>query len=422
MDVPSTARGARVERLANGLTVCLLPNRQAPLVTTAVCYGAGTRDEPPGRAGLAHFLEHLMFKGSASYGTGEIDRRTQSLGGSNNAFTTHDATTYYFNLASDRWIEALAIEADRMAGLAFDPAEVDAERKVILEEIAMYQDEPWDALGLEVQAAFFGDHPYGRPVLGWKKDLRRIGPSELAAFHRAYYRPDNAVLVVAGEVDGAALEEVERRFGALARGAAERPALPGRRRPRGPVRVERHKGEVPRLLVSLPAPVAAEPDCPAARLLVVLLAGGRASRLHRALVDEGQLCTSIAVDYAAAAAEASFNLALELLPGVEPAAVEERLFAELAVLRESVPAADEVERARRILLADWVFGHERVQQQALVAAWALALFDLEYPDRQLRAALACQPEDLTRVAAACLAPEREGVIGWALPRRRAKKS
>ena len=110
-----------VERLANGLTVCLLTNRQAPVVTTALWYRAGSRDEPAGQGGVAHFLEHLMFKGSRRYGAGEIDRLTQALGGANNAFTSHDATAYHFNFARDRWHEVLAIEADRMAGLTFDP-------------------------------------------------------------------------------------------------------------------------------------------------------------------------------------------------------------------------------------------------------------------------------------------------------------
>ena len=121
----------RLSRLGNGLTVCLLENRQAPVVTTALAYRAGTRDETPGHGGTAHFLEHMMFKGSARFGPGEIDRRTQALGGSNNAFTSHDSTTYYFSFAADRWTEALAIEADRMASLTLDPRQVASERQVI---------------------------------------------------------------------------------------------------------------------------------------------------------------------------------------------------------------------------------------------------------------------------------------------------
>ena len=161
---PSPA--AERARLANGLEVVLIPNRQAPIVTTVLVYRAGARDEAPGASGAAHFLEHMMFKGAALYGPGEIDRRTQALGGMNNAFTSHDATAYYFAFASDRWREALAIERDRMTSLALDPAEFESERQVILEELAMYRDEPWDALELDVQAELYRGHRYGMPVLG----------------------------------------------------------------------------------------------------------------------------------------------------------------------------------------------------------------------------------------------------------------
>ena len=155
-----------VQRLDNGLEVVVLENDSSPVVTTAMTYRFGARDDPAERAGLAHFLEHMMFKGSAGFAAGEVDRRTRRLGGSNNAFTSHDATTYYFSFGRDRWTEALDIEADRMRGLLLVPEEVEAERAVILEEIAMYQAEPWDGLERAVQERLHRAHPYGRPVLG----------------------------------------------------------------------------------------------------------------------------------------------------------------------------------------------------------------------------------------------------------------
>src|SRR5262249_56148673 len=113
--------GRPTARLANGLTVCVVETRQAPVVPTALAFRAGTRDEPPGHGGVAHFLEHMMFKGSPRYGPGQIDRRTQALGGSNNAYTSHDATVYYFKFSPRVWREALAVEADRMAALTLHP-------------------------------------------------------------------------------------------------------------------------------------------------------------------------------------------------------------------------------------------------------------------------------------------------------------
>ena len=184
------------------------------VVTTAIVFRAGTRDETAGLGGAAHFLEHMMFKGSEHYGPGEVDRRTQALGGSNNAFTAHDVTAYHFSFAADRWTEGLAIEADRMRGLTLDPEEVESERQVIVEEIAMYDDEPWDALELAVLADFYGDHAYGKPVLGTREDLARTGPAELRSFQEHHYRPNRAALVIAGGVDAdEAIARAREAFG-----------------------------------------------------------------------------------------------------------------------------------------------------------------------------------------------------------------
>jgi len=406
----------RLERLANGLTVCLVENRQAPIVTSALFYRAGTRDEPAGHGGVAHFLEHMMFKGSARYGPGEIDRRTQALGGVNNAFTSHDATGYYFNFAADRWTEALAIEADRMANLTLDPEQVASERQVILEEIAMYDSEPWDALETEVQAHLFPSHPYGRPVLGTREELIATGGEELASFHGSLYRPDNGILVLAGDLGPEAMDEVESAMGWLPPGARPRQEIPPPVSPTSLVRIERRKGEMARILLTMPAPAGSHPDHPALKLLVTVLAGGRASRLHRAMVDEGQLCAWVSADLTESLDASQVTIAAEVVPGVEPARVEAEI---LRLLEETVsapPGADELERARQITTADWVFGHERVHQQALSAGLALAVFDLGHLDRHLRLLLETGAERVHEVASRYLRPERGGVLGWSLPR------
>lgn len=409
---------ARLEQLENGLAVCLLRNPQAPIVTCALWYRAGTRDEGAAEGGVAHFLEHMMFKGSRAYGPGEIDRRTQALGGSNNAFTSHDATAYYFNFARNRWTEALAIEADRMSGLTLDPGEVARERQVILEEITMYEDEPWDALELEVQRTLFGEHPYGRPVLGTKQSLRDCDSEVLAAFHSHFYTPDNAVLVVAGDLPESSLDEVSRTLGAVPRSARPRPPVPPASASAGWQRVERRAGEVPRLLVTLPAPPASHEDHAALRMLVTLLATGRASRLQERLVDEEHLCLWISGSLNESPVSGQMSFALELVPGVEPRRVEEELLAQLEALASEPPDDEELARARQVLKADWVFGHERVHQQALAARFALTHFDLDHPYRSLRRALELGPGELARVASDYLRPHRGGVIGWSLPRRR----
>lgn len=412
---PALAGEIRLSTLANGLRLCRVGNTQAPIVASALFYRVGARDEDDGHGGLAHFLEHLMFKGSERYGPGEIDRRTQALGGVNNAFTSHDVTAYWFTFAADRWSEALAIERDRMRGLRLEPREIDAERRVILEEIAMYRDEPWDALEMDVQAALFPGHPYGRPVLGTAEDLARADREVIAAFHARRYRPGNAILVVAGDLDDDVEARAAEAFGDLEGEASERrpppppPALGGR------VRLERRHGEVARLLIALPAPAPDRPEHAGLRMLATVLAEGRASRLQRELVDEGQLCLSVTASLAENEWLSHFALAAELVPGADPAEVERRIFAALAELGARPIPDEELERARQVFLADWAYAQERVSQQGVAAGMALALFDLEQPQRLLEAALDAEPETLRRLAARWLGPGAAGVVGLSSP-------
>jgi zinc protease len=412
-----------VERLPSGLTVALLASPQAPLVSTALWYRAGTRDEAEGHGGTAHFLEHMMFKGSERFGPGEIDRRTQVLGGSNNAFTAHDATVYYFQLAADRWTAALEMEADRMAGLLLDPEEVESERRVILEEIAMYEDDPWDSLAQRVDAALYGPHPYGRPVLGTREELLATGVEELRSFHRRFYTPANAVLVVAGDLGepARALAAVDRAFSAApgadpgTEGRPERPPAPPRPERRGLVRIERRKGEVGRMLLSLPVPAADHPDFAPLRLATAVLGAGRSCRLYRELVDEAQLCAWAGSALADAPDPGALSVTAELVSGTEPRRVEEAVLRQLAELAATAPAAAEVERAREVLFADWTFGHERISQQGLTAGSDLTLFRAGWSEDQVRRLAEVGPEDVRRAAERHLAPR--GVLGWSLPAR-----
>jgi len=402
-------------RLANGLELCLLRNRQAPIVSTALFYRAGCRDEPRGAGGLAHFLEHMMFKGSERFGPGEVDRRTQALGGTNNAFTSHDVTAYWFSFAADRWPEALAIEADRMHGLRLDAEEVDAERRVIVEEIAMYEDEPWDALELAVMAELFAGHPYARPVLGTAEELAAAGRDELATFHRRYYRPDNAVLVVAGDLGADARARIEDALGGLAAGAGDRPIPPAPTPRPGMRRLDRHQGEIARLMLALPAPAACQAEHAEIRLLSGVLADGRASRLQRVLVEEGQLCLGVGASVADSELTSHLAITAELLPDADPGEVEGRLLAELARLRAEPPGVEEIERARNIFLSEWVFGVERIHQQAVAAGVALAQFDLDQPARLLARVAELDADALCAAAGRWLDPERAAVFGRCLP-------
>lgn len=404
----------RVRQLDNGLTVCTVEDRRAPLVSVALVYRAGAGDESGAESGAAHFLEHMMFKGSRRFGPGEVDRLTRVLGGTNNAYTSHDATVYYFSFAADRWRQALEIEADRMAALTLDAAEVDSERQVILEEIAMYESEPWDALEMRVVAELYGEHPYGRPVLGTRDSLAAIDGEDLRGFHDRFYRPANAVLAIAGDFGTEVDAAIEEAFGGLDGPVPTRPDRRHGPRPRELRRVERHHGEVPRLLLTLPAPDARHPDHPLLLLLLAVLGSGRSSRLHRTLVEEGQLCVWVTADLVETLDPGELLFALEVVLGVEPERVETEILAVLEDLRSSGPTSDEVARAKKILLTDWLFGHEKIHQLALLLGSSLALFDAEHPFRYLDRLAAAEAADLCEIADRYLAPA--GVLGWSLPR------
>ncbi len=405
----------RIERLDNGLTIAVFEDHRTELVSTALCYRAGTRLDPAHRIGVAHFLEHMMFRGSARYPPGEIDRRTLASGGSNNAYTTHDSTVYHFTFASDRWPEALEMEADRMAGLLLAPKEIERERAVILEEVSMSEDDPWEALEIEVHAALFGAHPYGRPILGTRATLGGIGRSELAEFHCRHYRPENAVLVAGGDVGADALDLMAEQFDKLRR---DKPVTKRTPRPRRRVdqqdRIVRQQGDLARLLLAYPSPPAVSSDFGSLRLLLTILGGGRASRLHRRLVEEEELCLSVSTEITETVESGLAAIAVEVVTGAEPRQVEERVLEEVQRAIEDSLTDEEIERARRLLLADWVFGFEKIHQRVLNTVISLAIFEPDYLQQHLRQILESDAARLRDVGSAYLAPD-SAVVGWSLP-------
>jgi predicted Zn-dependent peptidase len=296
-----------------------------------------------------------------------------------------------------------------------DETEIDAERAVILEELSHAEDDPWDALEMEVRDWFYGEHPYGRRVLGDRESLPSIGRRELEVFHRAFYSPANAVLAVAGDVGPEALELIRSELDNQgSNGSAER--VPVTRRPElGGRRIELFRGDIARLLVALPAPGAGESDCAPLRLLLAILGSGRASRLHRDLVEERQLCLSVSADLVETVGDGTVLLSAELMPGVEPSLVEETILRRVQEAVDGPISTAELERARQILLADWVFAHERVHQQAMTAVLALALFSPDYPERHLRQIAGSGIGDLREVGERYLRADRVGVVGWSLP-------
>ena len=405
----------QTQQLANGLQVCLVERRHAPVVATALCYRVGTIDEAPGQEGIAHFLEHMMFRGSCRFGEGEVDRLTQALGGSNNAYTSHDSTTYFFSFARDRWTTALEVEADRMAGLLFEPAVVESERTIIGEEVKMHLDDPWDALEDEVMSALYGDHPYGRPVLGTHRALSSITPDTLREFHAAHYTVDNAVLAVVGDVGLEAFDVVERWFETLPPRKRLRSRLLGLVQPAAEERVERRLGGVARLMCAIQGPAVRDEDLPAMRLLAAMLGAGRASRLNRRLVEETRSCAFVSVEMTETLCAGAMLTTAEVIPERDHREVESLLMEELERAAKGGFEESELDRAKSILIADWVLGHEQAQEIALTVAGAGAWRDLDLPARHLDKIRTCSMDEVGQVAAKYLEETSRRVIGWSLP-------
>ena len=195
--------------LANGLQVVVIPDRRAPVVTHMVWYRAGSADEPAGKSGIAHYLEHLMFKGTKAHPNGEFSKIVGKLGGQENAFTSYDYTAYYQRVAKEHLPLMMELEADRMQNLLFDPATAAPELKVVLEERSMRTDnDPSAKLGEAVDAVLHPNHPYRIPVIGWRSEIEKLTVADAKAFYDRFYTPNNAILVVAGDVDEATVRSL----------------------------------------------------------------------------------------------------------------------------------------------------------------------------------------------------------------------
>jgi len=403
--------------LPNGLRVLVWPRRTAPVVTTMLWYRVGSRDEQPGATGLAHFLEHLLFKGTERLKKGEIDRLTYQYAGTNNAFTFNDYTAYEFNFPREHWEVALRIEADRMRNCRFDAAEFEAERQVVMEERRGGQDDPSRRFGEQIGTALFTAHPYRNPVIGWMEDLKRVTRDEVYAFYRRHYTPGNATLVITGDVSA---EEALRAAG---KAFARVPALPAppRRVVSEPERVPGQRRvdsvlptQVPRVSISFPGPPRGHRDAAALALLDYTLSRGRLSRLHRRLVDGDAVSAETASSFGLYREAGELNVDADVSPTATPDRVEAALWEEIEELHAAPPPEREFERARNQFFADWVTGLETANDLANLLGEADATGGIERLERLWAGVRAATPEDVRRVAREYLRRDR-AVIGRLLP-------
>lgn len=418
--------GVRETHFENGLKVLTRELRNAPVATFWVWYRVGSRNEALGNTGAAHWVEHMMFKGTDRLAKGDVFKLVTRNGGSNNAFTWLDYTAYFETLPSDRLDIAIQIEADRMVNARFDPAEVASERTVIISEREGHENDPGFWLAEEIQAMAFQVHPYRHETIGWKADLQRMTRDDLYNFYKKYYAPNNATVVVVGDFDTAPLlDKLRATFGQIPRGAdipaltIDEPEQSGERR----VTVRR-PGAAPYLIVAFKAPRAADPDFYPTMMLAGALAGasglamgrtspGRSSRLYRALVEKA-LTADVGCFYRPMLDPYLFQISATARPGVALEKIERALLDELEKVSAKSITAQEFERVLKQTRAQYVYAEDGVGNHGyrlgmldVVASWRMYETFLENLNK-------VSQDDVRRVANKYLT-EMNRTLGWFIP-------
>lgn len=415
--------GARQWRLANGLNVVLVENRRAPVVAQYLYYAAGGAEDPAGRSGVAHFLEHMMFKGSPNVPSGELSRRVAREGGNDNAFTSRDVTAYFQQVEASRLPLVMAMEADRFAAALIPPDQVESERNVILEERRQRTDSSARARFQEAfRAALWGPQAWpGRPIIGWEEEIRAITRDDLAGFYDRFYAPHNATLVVSGAVEEAELRALaEEHYGKV-------PARPGAGRDRARAPTAPHEARLTRReptareALMLRAWIAPSLTAGEARhalpleVLAHLLGGGQGSRLYAALVETG-LAVSAGASYdSESAGETEFTLWAIPRRGVAPERLEQEAAAVIARLLQDSPTEAEVARSTRQLSAGALLALDSFGAAPRMLGGALAIGlpaeVVEFWPSRLRAVT--QPQ--VAAAARAVLGAAADTTGWLLP-------
>ena len=361
-----------VVELDNGFRALLVERGPLPVVASVLWYQVGSRDEHTGETGLSHFLEHMMFKGTPEFGKGQIDVQTSKMGGSNNAFTDTDSTAYYFSMAADRWETVLEIEASRMRGCLLDPAEFESEKSVVLEELAMGEDEPWRPLFQATEAMLYQTHPYHHPIIGYKEELERLDAADMRAYYERHYGPNRACLTVVGAIDKQRTRRrIKELFGSIPR-AEERQTAICEPAPQGERRAVVHTPHsVTRLCIGFPTCRMGERDDYALDLIAHDLGNSKNSRLYRRLVVKDQTVTEISVINEPRQDPGGFFILAELHPGVSSESVEKAIREEVLALTLAGVAERDLRRIRTQIESSFLFQNET----ALDLAMKLARFE-----------------------------------------------
>jgi zinc protease len=425
--VPASAEVFDAESftLANGLQVVAVANHRAPVVSSMIVYKVGSADEEPGKTGLAHMVEHMMFKGTKTVAPGMFSRLVAENGGRDDAFTTYDYTAFYQNIAVDRLSEVLRLEADRMTNLSLHNKDFTPEHQVVLEELRMRIDNsPGGKLNEQMNAALFLNAPYHHPVIGWRSEVEHFTLADVVAFQRRWYAPNNAILVVSGDITAAQLKPLaEKYFGLL-----PRKKLPERARLEEPPPLAArtvalrdpnvHQPDWNRLYL---APSYAQGDTKYVfplQVLAEVLGADSSSRLYRHLVIDQKLASEVWAGYEPESlGMTSFDFFASPNPGIDLDKLGAAIDAEIRDVIEKGVTADEVERAKKKMRADVAYARDSYQTGSYVFGAALAVgrtvADVqEWPER-----IAAVTPELVNEAARAVLRDQRSVTGTLMPAR-----
>lgn len=406
------------EVLPNGLKVLAVKDPAAPLAVFQIWYNAGSVYEQVGKTGLSHLLEHMMFKGTKKYGPSELSKTVKRAGGIENAGTMKDFAFYYQKLAPDRLDISIELEADRMRNLIMDPEETLSERDVVMEERRMrYEDDPQNLVYEEVTAAAFKNHPYRWPVIGWMPDLRSITRDDLWEYYRTRYIPNNALIVVAGDIDvKAVMKKIKKEFGPIPKGPDLKTLQIGEPVQRGERRVYvRKEAELPYVMAAYKAPNVLHEDSYALDVLASVLDGGKSTRIYRSLIDEKRIALSAGAGYG------SFNKYPHLfyfygtpLPGIKIEDVEDALYEEIEKIKKEPPAEREVQKAKNQIEADFIMNQDSLFYRVMLIAEFELIGGRDLKETYLKGIRKVTPEDVRRVARKYLVEDKR-TVGTLIP-------
>ena len=367
--------------LRNGMQVVVITDRRAPVVTHQVWYRVGAADEPRGRSGIAHFLEHLLFKGTDRIAQGEFSRTIARNGGDDNAQTSWDYTAYYERIARERLELVMTMEADRMRNARITEEVIASERDVIIEERRQRIDNnPGQVLGERMRAMLYPNHPYGTPIIGWLHEMRGLTRQDALDFYQIYYAPNNAILVVAGDVDAAELRPLAERIYGRVRPTRNLPARTWVQDPPpvGPMRVT-HRDErvrqpsVSRLYPALSHTTDEGTEAHALDVAIEVLGGSETSRLYRILVEERRLAVAAGASAdTAGRGGGSISVYATPAPNVTLESLEAAMDEVIGAYLREGPTQIEIERARNNIAASAIYARDSQENLAFWYGSSLA--------------------------------------------------